>query len=140
MFYFHLERTVIEEMNVYFYLHLLFKIEIFYVYTENKKYFLQLLTRIKHQPNIFNTRILSWSGFIFPYFIIFFSILHQFFLFIFRKTIISFATIMLLFLLFFFFRPKKIILFFPEMQVTKKIFTQAAAKKTHFINLIKFFK
>ena len=72
MFYFHLERTVIEEMNVYFYLHLLFKIEIFYVYTENKKYFLQLLTRIKHQPNIFNTRILSWSGFIFPYFIIFF--------------------------------------------------------------------
>ena len=35
---------------------------------------------------------------------------------------------------------KKIILLFPEMQVTKKIFTRAAAKKLFFINLIEFFK
>ena len=36
-------------------------------------------------------------------------------------------------------RPKKILLF-PEMRVTKKIFTWAAAKKSFFINLIDFFK
>ena len=36
-------------------------------------------------------------------------------------------------------RPKKILLF-PEMRVTKKIFTRAAAKKSFFINLIDFFK
>ena len=37
-------------------------------------------------------------------------------------------------------QAKKIIPLLPEMRVTKKIFTQAAAKNVFFINLIEFFK
>ena len=35
--------------------------------------------------------------------------------------------------------PKKIVLLFPEMRVTKKIFTRAAGKKLVFVNLIVLF-
>ena len=37
-------------------------------------------------------------------------------------------------------RPKEIILLFPEIPVTKKIFNSVAAKKLFFINLVEFFK
>ena len=68
-----------------------------YVFTwEEKSVLLRLLIKVKKYQTIF----LLWSVF-FPHFIILFSILNQFLLFMFRKIFILFTTILSLFFFFF---------------------------------------
>lgn len=68
-----------------------------YVFTwEEKSVLLRLLIKVKK----YQTILLLWNVF-FPHFIILFSILNQFLLFMFRKIFILFTTILSLFFFFF---------------------------------------